>query len=58
MPGRTRPWQKSRELLNRLEGDLPDEELAMLRQYVEKRSGKDCMEKRVREAAQRKVAAG
>ena len=36
--GRARPWQKANELLDRLEGDLPDEELAAIKRYVERRS--------------------
>ena len=38
MSGRARSWQKARELLDRLEGDLPDEELAAIKRYVERRS--------------------
>ena len=38
MSGRARPWQKAMELLDRLEGDLPDEELAAIKRYVERRS--------------------
>ena len=38
MSGRTRPWQKAKELLDGLEGDLPDEELAAIKRYVERRS--------------------
>ena len=36
--GRARPWQKAKELLDRLEGDLPDEELTAIKRYVERRS--------------------
>ena len=36
--GRASPWQKAKELLDRLEGDLPDEELAAIKRYVERRS--------------------
>ena len=36
--GRSRSWQKARELLDGLEGDLPDEELAAIKRYVERRS--------------------
>ena len=38
MSGRARPWQKAKELLDGLEGDLLDEELATIRRYVERRS--------------------
>ena len=38
MSGRARPWQKTRELLDGLKGDLPDEELATIKRYVERRS--------------------
>ena len=38
MSSRARPWQKTRELLDGLEGDLPDEELAAIKRYVERRS--------------------
>ena len=38
MSGRARPWQKAKELLDGLEGDLPDEELATIKRYVERRS--------------------
>ena len=38
MSGRARPWHKAKELLDRLEGDLPDEELAAIKRYVERRS--------------------
>ena len=38
MSGRARPWQKAKELLDGLEGDLPDEELADIKRYVERRS--------------------
>ena len=37
MSARARPWQKAKELLDRHEGDLPDEEFAMLKRLVEKR---------------------
>ena len=36
--GRARPWQKAKELRGGLEGDLPDEELAAIKRYVERRS--------------------
>ena len=36
MSGRARPWQKAKERFDRLEGDLPDEELAAIKQYVER----------------------
>ena len=36
MSGRVRPWQKAKELLDRLEEDLPDEELATIKRYVER----------------------
>ena len=38
MSGRARPWQKARELLDGLKGDLPDEELAAIKWYVERQS--------------------
>ena len=38
MPARARPWQKTREFLDVLKGDLPDEELAAIKWYVERRS--------------------
>ena len=38
MSDKARPWQKAKELLDGLEGDLPDEELAAIKRYVERRS--------------------
>ena len=38
MSGRARPWQKTKEFLDGLEGDLPNEELAAIKRYVERRS--------------------
>ena len=38
MSGRARPWRKTREFLDGLKGDLPDEELAAIKRYVERRS--------------------
>ena len=38
MSGRVRPWQKTKEALDGLEGDLPDEELAAIKRHVERRS--------------------
>ena len=38
MSGRARPWQKAKELLDGLEGDLPDEKLTTIKRYVERRS--------------------
>ena len=38
--GRARPWQKTKELFDGLEGGLPDEELAAIKRYVERRSRK------------------
>ena len=38
MSGRARPWQKTREFLDGLKGDLPDEELAAIKRYVKRRS--------------------
>ena len=38
MPARTRPWQKTAEFYEGLRGDLPDEEFAAIKRYVEKRS--------------------
>ena len=31
MSGRARPWQKAEELLDRLDGDLPDEKFAAIK---------------------------
>ena len=42
----TRPWQKTIDFVGGLKGKLPDEELAVIKRYVEKRS---------REAAQAQV---
>ena len=38
MPARTRPWQKTMEFVDGLQGKLPDEEYAVIKRYVEKRS--------------------
>ena len=38
MSGRARPWQKTKTFLDGLEGDLPDEELATIKRYVERQS--------------------
>ena len=38
MSGKARPWQKTTEFLDELKGDLPDEELAAIKRYVERRS--------------------
>ena len=38
MSGRARPWQKTRKLLDGLKEDPPDEELAVIKRYVERRS--------------------
>ena len=38
MSGRARRWQKAKKLLDGLEEDLPDEELAAIKRYVERRS--------------------
>ena len=43
---KTRPWQKTMDFVDGLIGQLPDEELAVIKRYVEKRS---------REAAQAQV---
>ena len=43
---KTRPWQKTMDFVDGLLGQLPDEELAVIKRYVEKRS---------REAAQAQV---
>ena len=48
MPAKTRPWQKTMDFVDGLKGKLPDEELTVIKQYVEKRS---------REAAQAQVTA-
>ena len=46
MPAKTMPWQKTMDFVDGLNGKLPDEELAVIKRYVEKRS---------REAAQAQV---
>ena len=46
MPVKTRTWQKTMDFVDGLKGKLPDEELAVVKRYVEKRS---------REAAQAQV---
>ena len=46
MPAETRPWQKTMDFVDGLKEKLPDEELAVIKRYVEKRS---------REAAQAQV---
>ena len=46
MPAKTRPWQKTMDFVDGLKGKLPDEELAVIKRFVEKRS---------REAAQVQV---
>ena len=38
MPARARPWQKTRKFLDGLKGDLPNEELAAIKRYVERRN--------------------
>ena len=38
MPARTTPWQKTMESVDGLKGKFPDEELAVIKRYVEKRS--------------------
>ena len=38
MPARAEAWQKTMEFLDGLKGGLPDEELAAIKQYVERRS--------------------
>ena len=38
MSDRARPWQKVKELLDELEGDLPDEDFAAIKRYVKRRS--------------------
>ena len=40
MSGKARPWQKTMEFFDGLKGDLPDEELAAIKRYVERRSRK------------------
>ena len=40
MPPKTRPWQKTTEFVDGLKGKLPDEEFAVIKRYVEKRSRK------------------
>ena len=46
MPAKTRPWQKTMDFVDGLKGKFPDEELAVIERYVDKRS---------REAAQAQV---
>ena len=46
MPAETRPWQKTMDFVDGLKGKLSDEELAVIKRYMEKRS---------REATQAKV---
>ena len=46
MLAKTRPWQKTMDFVDGLKGKLPDEQLAMIKWYLEKRS---------REAAQAQV---
>ena len=38
MSAKTRPWQKTMEIVDGLKGKLPDEELAVIKRYVERRS--------------------
>ena len=38
VPARDRPWQKTMKFVDRLKGDLPDEEFAVIKRYVERRS--------------------
>ena len=38
MPAESRPWQKTMNFVDGLKGKLPDEELAVIKRYVEKRS--------------------
>ena len=38
MPAESRPWQKTIDFVDGLNGKLPDEELAAIKRYVEKRS--------------------
>ena len=38
IPARTRPWQKTMEFINGPKEKLPDEELAAIKRYVERRS--------------------
>ena len=40
MPAETRPWQKTMDFIDGLKGKLPDEGLAVIKWYVEKRSRK------------------
>ena len=37
-PAENRPWQKTMHFVDGLKGKLPDEELAVIKRYVEKRS--------------------
>ena len=38
MPAKTRPWQKTMDFVEGLKGKLPDEELPVIKRYVERRS--------------------
>ena len=38
MPAETRPWQKTMDFVDGLQGKLPDEEIAVIKRYVEKQS--------------------
>ena len=42
MPART-PWQKTMEFVDGLQGRLPDEELAVIKRYVERRSREEAL---------------
>ena len=38
MPAESKPWQKTMDFVDGLKGKLPDEELAVIKRYVDKRS--------------------
>ena len=38
MPARAKPWQGPMEFVDGPKGDLPDEEFAAIKRYVERRS--------------------
>ena len=43
----TRPWQKTIDFVDELKGKLPEEELAVIKKYVEKRSGDEAAQAQV-----------
>ena len=38
MPAKTRPWQKTMDFVDGLKGEILNEELAVIKRYVEKRN--------------------